>query len=123
MDKIAQKIAALGVPALVLIAAINATGLYGAAALTTALAALGPFGMAGGIATLGVAGIISESITKYGTEKVYKAVIKELYNNRGETKESILRKIDKYPVSKDLKRELIETLNCLDNEKDEETDK
>lgn len=117
MDKIAQKIAALGVPALVLIAAINATGLYGAAALTAALAALGPFGMVGGIATLGVAGIIAESITKYGTEKVYKAVIKELYTNRGETKESIMRKIEKYPISKDLKRELTEMLNGLEGEK------
>jgi len=48
MDKIVSKIAALGVPGLVLLVAISATGLYGAAAITTALAALGPFGMVGG---------------------------------------------------------------------------
>ena len=51
MDKIVSKVAALGVPGLVLVIAINATGLAGGAAITTALAALGPGGMKGGIAT------------------------------------------------------------------------
>ena len=37
------------------------------------------------------------------------AVVKELYK-RGETKESILNKIEKYPVSKGLKRKLRESL-------------
>ena len=44
MDEIVSKIAALGVPGLILIMAINATGLFGGAAITTALAALGSFG-------------------------------------------------------------------------------
>lgn len=39
MDKIVSKIAALGVPGLVLTVAIGATGLAGGAAITTALAA------------------------------------------------------------------------------------
>lgn len=43
MEKIVSKIAALGVPGLVLLIAISATGLTGAAAITSALAALGPF--------------------------------------------------------------------------------
>ena len=41
MDKIVSKIAALGVPGLVLTVAIGATGLAGGAAITTALAAIG----------------------------------------------------------------------------------
>lgn len=45
MDKIVSKIAALGVPGLVLTVAIGATGLAGGAAITTALAAIGPGGM------------------------------------------------------------------------------
>ena len=52
MDKIVQKVAALGVPGLVLVVAISATGLAGGAAITAALAALGPGGMIGGIAGL-----------------------------------------------------------------------
>ena len=46
-------------PGLVLVVAISATGLVGAAAITAALAALGPGGIIGGIVTLGVIGLIS----------------------------------------------------------------
>lgn len=108
MDKIVSKVAALGVPGLVLIIAIGATGLAGGAAITAALAALGPGGMIGGIATLGVLGLISEGIAKYGMDAIFSAVVIEY--KRGETKESILNKIKKYPVSKDLKRKLQESL-------------
>ncbi|MGO8433483.1 hypothetical protein, partial [Rhizobium johnstonii] len=66
MYKIVSKIAALGVPGLVLTVAIGATGLAGGAAITTALAAIGPGGMIGGLVKLGVIGLISEGISKYG---------------------------------------------------------
>lgn len=110
MDKIVGKVAALGVPGLILIVAIGATGLAGGAAITTALAALGPGGMIGGIATLGVIGLLSEGIAEFGFDAIFDAVVKELYK-RGETKEVILKKIEKYPVSKDLKRKLRESLH------------
>jgi hypothetical protein len=113
MDKIVAKIAALGVPGLVLVIAISATGLAGGAAITAALAALGPGGMIGGIATLGVLGLISEGIAKYGMDAIFSAVVIELYK-RGETKESILNKIQKYPISKDLKRRLRESLEKVE---------
>jgi len=58
MDKLVSKIAALGIPGLVLVTAIGATGLAGGAAITTALAALGPGGILGGIATLGIIAFI-----------------------------------------------------------------
>ena len=109
MDKIISKVAALGVPGLVLVIAIGATGLAGGAAITTALAALGPGGMIGGIATLGVIGLLSEGIAKYGVDAIFSSVVKELYK-RGESKESILKKIKKYPISRDLKRKLKESL-------------
>ena len=49
MDKLLDKIAALGVPGVVLAVAMETTGYVGAAALTTALATLGgPLGMLGG---------------------------------------------------------------------------
>ena len=63
LDKIADKIAALGVPGLVLVIVMGTTGWAGAAALTTALAVLGgPLGMLGGIALLGVMLLISRAI-------------------------------------------------------------
>lgn len=39
----------------------------------------------------------------------------EELHKRGETKESILRKIDKYPVSNDLKRKLKESVEKAEN--------
>ena len=107
MDKIVSNIAALGVPGLVLTVAIGATGLAGGAAITTALAAIGPGGMIGGLVTLGVIGLISEGISKYGVDAIFSAVVKELYR-RGETKEQLKQKIKRYPISKDLKRKLNE---------------
>lgn len=112
MDKVISKIAALGIPGLALLIAINASGFAGAAAITTALAAIGPGGMVGGIITLGTSIVIIESISKFGFDALYSGVIKELYK-RGETKKSIREKINKYPVSKDLKRKLLETVDKL----------
>ena len=65
--------------------------------------------MIGGIATLGVIGLLSEGIAKYGVDAIFSSVVKELYK-RGETKETINEKIEKYPISKDLKRKLRESL-------------
>lgn len=75
---------------------MGATGLAGGAAITAALAALGPFGMLGGIATLGVIGLVSQAITEYGFDAICTGVIKEIYK-QGETKESILKKVQGYP--------------------------
>ena len=78
MDKLVSKIAALGIPGLVLVTAIGATGLAGGAAITTALAALGPGGILGGIATLGIIGLISEGIAQYFC--CYKRIISKRRN-------------------------------------------
>jgi hypothetical protein len=113
MEKVISKIAALGVPGLVLFIAMGATGLAGGAAITTALAALGPFGILGGIATLGVIGLISQATTEYGFDAIFTGVIKELYK-KGETKESILKKVESYKISKSLKRKLVDEINNYD---------
>ncbi len=109
MDKIIKKIAALGVPGLVFTVAIQLTGLAGAAALTTALAALGPGGIVGGVMSLCLLGAIADAIAEYGFDAIARGVIKELYC-RGESKESIKRKIRKYPVSSKLKSSLCDTV-------------
>ena len=103
IDKVVEKIAGLGVPGIVLVVKMGATGFTGAAALTTALAFFGgPFGMLGGIATLGVTAFIASAIIKYGYKEILKAVLKE-HIKRGKTKQEILRKIKDYPISKSLK--------------------
>ena len=112
MEKVISKIAALGVPGLVLLIAIGATGLSGAAAITAALAALGPGGIIGGIVLLGVIGVIVDGVAEFGFQAIFAGVVKELYH-RGETKESILKKIDKYPLTKGLKLKLKEEINTI----------
>lgn len=112
LEELAAKLAGFGVPSLMFTAAVEATGFAGAAAVTAALSALGPGGMIGGLAFLGVSGLLAESITKYGANAIYIAVIKQLYKN-GETKESIKKKIYSYPVSKGLKLKLFDVLQRL----------
>ena len=112
MEKIISKIAGLGVPGLILVVTISATGLAGGAAITTALVAIGPGGILAGITTLGVIGLVSEGLTEFGFDAIFTAVVKELYK-KGENKTSILRKIEKYPVSKSLKRKLREKLSKM----------
>ena len=109
MDKLVSKLTALGVPGLVLLIAISTSGLVGGAAIIAALAALGPGGIIGGIATLGLMGLVAHGIAEFGVEAISKAVIKELLR-KGESKESILKKISKYPISKSLKRSLKEVV-------------
>lgn len=55
-------------------------------------------------------GLLSEGLTEFGFDAIFTAVVKELYK-KGETKESIIRKVEKYPVSKSLKRKLKEELD------------
>ena len=112
MDRIVNKIAGLGVPGIMLMVAISMTGLSGAAAITAALALLGPGGMLGGIAFLLLAGAITSALTEFGFDALFKAVIKKLYKN-GETKETIRRKIEKGPWSKKLKAKAISDLSKL----------
>ena len=54
IDKVAEKIAALGIPGLVLIVFMTGSGFSGRAAIVVALATLGgPLGMLGGISFWG----------------------------------------------------------------------
>lgn len=112
LDKTAEIIAGLGVPGLVLFAAMAFTGYFGAAATTTALAALGgPIGMLGGIGVLCLLALISRGLTKWGFETIGKKVIEKLIE-KGDSIESIKTKIDSYKfVSKDLKLNLKDFIN------------
>ena len=110
MDNVIKKIAALGVPGLILLVSIELTGLAGAAAVTAALSALGPGGMVGGIMTLLVIGIAVDGIAEFGFDAIAKGVLRELYC-KGETKESLKKKVKKYLVSSKLKTHLYEVID------------
>ena len=91
--------------------AMAVSGWAGAAALTTALAALGgPLGMLGGIALLGVLGLISRAIAEYGFEKIAIAVIKEL-QRKGRKREAVLKEIQSYPISRGMKLKIVDAVN------------
>jgi len=105
-DKLIARIIALGIPGLVLVVAIFTSGFVGAAAIVAALAALGgPLGMVGGILALGLLVLIGQAITEYGFETVFCSVLRGL-KERGNTKEQILKKIDSYLISLELKLKL-----------------
>jgi hypothetical protein len=75
MDEVVKKIAALGLPGVILVVTMAATGLTGAAAITAALAFLGgPAGMLGGIAVLGLTGLITDALAEVGLEDLLTAI-------------------------------------------------
>ena len=72
------------------------------------------------VAGLGIPGVmlmvaismIASALTEFGFDALFKAVIKKLYQ-KGETKETIKRKIEKGPWSKKLKAKAISDLEKL----------
>jgi hypothetical protein len=105
-DKLIARLIALGIPALVLVAAIAWTGLAGGAAIVAALALLGgPLGMMGGVLVLGLLVLISHAIADYGFETVFLRVLRGL-RAKGYTKAHILKTIEGYPISLELKLKL-----------------
>ncbi len=112
MDEFVRKAAALGLPAIMLVIVMATTGLAGAAAITTALAALGgPAGMLGGIALLGIIGLATETLSKYGLEAVLIGIYRQRLQN-GNSKSSLCGEIRNLPISTELKRTLKEELGC-----------
>jgi hypothetical protein len=102
MDEVVRKIVALGFPGVILLVTMAFTGLSGAAAITAALAFLGPGGMLGGIAILGISGLIADALSKYGLQEILKNVYLER-KQKGESIFSLQKEIGKLPISNDLK--------------------
>ena len=105
-DEIIDKIAALGIPALIFIVLMHIAPVAGAAALTWALSVLaGPFSMPVGLLTLGLIGLLSYAVTHYGFDRVYGDLVDKM-KAQGHTLEEILATIDSFPISKKLKAQL-----------------
>ena len=114
MDKLISKLTALGVPGLVLLVAVHATGLAGGAAILAALAGLGPGGIIGGIVTLGLIGLISEGLSEYGMDAIACGVVEGLMKG-GFSAEEIMEKVEKYPISKGLKKSIADVVRRYGN--------
>ncbi|MFB8798221.1 MAG: hypothetical protein U7126_29260 [Microcoleus sp.] len=119
MDKLVGKAAALGLPAIILLIVMATTGLTGGAAITAALALLGvplaavggPAGMLGGIALLGIIGLATETLSKYGLEAVLIGIYRQRLQN-GESRSRLCGEIRNLPISGEMKRRLDEEFGC-----------
>ena len=111
MDKVVQKLVALGVPGLILLAIAATTGLAGGAAIVTALSiAGGPFGIIGGVAAMVALALAVDAIAEYGFEAIGKQVVKGL-EEKGMSKAEIRKEINSYSMLSDsLKKKLYEVL-------------
>lgn len=97
-----------------MLVAMAASGWAGAAAITTALAAMGgPAGMVGGVCVLVACGLISKGLAKYGFRRIFEATVRGL-REKGMSKDEILSRVERYPISKDLKLRLKDLLDNLD---------
>ncbi|MDJ0678076.1 MAG: hypothetical protein QNJ36_22280 [Calothrix sp. MO_167.B42] len=93
MDEVIKKIAALGLPGIILVVVMASTGLTGAAAITAALALLGgPGGMLGGIGVLGLTGLITDALAKVGFEDLLTGVY--CFRRQSESQGKLLEEID-----------------------------
>ena len=106
MDEFVERLAGLGIPALIFFIVMSTTGLAGAAAITSALALLGPGGMIGGVITLIVIGSGASVIAKYGYSAIITATCKKIMEKDHLSKDEMCAKIDKYPITKGLKEKV-----------------
>lgn len=112
MDEFARKAASIGLPAVLLLVVMATTGLFGAAAITSALAMLGgPAGMLGGIAMLGIVGLAADMLSKFGLEALLLAIYEQRAHN-GESRSNLCNEIQGLPISEDLRRALREKFGC-----------
>ncbi|OYE01931.1 hypothetical protein [Nostoc sp. 'Peltigera membranacea cyanobiont' 232] len=111
MDEIVSKLAGVGLPAIVLLITMASTGLAGAAAITAALAMLGPGGMVGGIVLLGIIGLASDALTKYGLTALLQGIYEER-RRRGESLQTLCREIDGLPITNELKLVIRNHIGC-----------
>ncbi|BAY50330.1 hypothetical protein SAMD00079811_79590 (plasmid) [Scytonema sp. HK-05] len=104
MDEIVKKLAGLGLPGVILVV-LTATAGGSSAAVAAALTAWGgPFGIVGGIALLGLIGVVTDAIAGYGLE----AILKAIYTERSKTEavRFLLKEIQDLPISDELKLKL-----------------
>ena len=110
LDRLVSMLVGLGVPGLILLVAMGATGSAGAPALTTALIALGgPGGAIAGISVLVLCSLISAGLANFGFRKVFEAMVLDLLE-KGISKQNILERVACYSLTRRLTIRLIKLL-------------
>jgi len=111
MDKVVQKLVAMGIPGLILLAIAGTTGFAGGAAIITALSVMGgPFGLMGGAVALAALALTIDAVAEYGFEKIARGVVAGL-EKKGKSKNEIRKTIDGYKLlSKTLKNKIKNSL-------------
>lgn len=103
VDTIISKLAAVGIPGLVILAVGATSTLVGGAAIIMALSTLGgPFGIMGGIAAVALLAVTIDALSEYSFEYIGKKVVEQL-KEEGKSDYEIRNEIDGYPISDDLK--------------------
>lgn len=104
MDELTKKLAGLGLPGIILVILTVMLGGSSAAVAIALTTVGGPFGIVGGVALLGLVGLVGEAIASHGIE----AMLKTIYTERCkvESVSSLLREIADLPISADLKLKL-----------------
>jgi hypothetical protein len=97
MDEFIRKVVAVGLPIIILMVTMAATGFTGAAAMSKALAFLGgPVGMLGGIAVLLFTALITDTLAKIILEGCLISIYSQRRQTQPQTK--LLKEIDFLPL-------------------------
>jgi len=105
LDDIISYIAAIGIPALLYILSLCFSGYSGAAAFASAMKVIGLGKQNRGPIVLLLLSLLSKMAAKFSVKMIASLVLQQLYRD-GESEESLIQKIDRYPMSEATKIEL-----------------
>ena len=102
----------MGIVLIVAITTAMSSGLAGGSVYTTTLAAIGPFGIVGGLVSLCVFGLVSSLITDSGVDKIMIAIISDQLKTRN--KEELADDINNSKlISKDMKLKICDCIKMF----------
>ncbi|NEO97874.1 MAG: hypothetical protein F6K58_04030 [Symploca sp. SIO2E9] len=111
MDEVVKKVAALGLPGVILVIAMATSGAMGSTGLVSTITGLGgPLGLVGGLAFLGLMTGVGDVISGYGIDAILTAVYEE--RKKKENLSSLRKEVKELPISENLRSTL---LNVLDS--------
>lgn len=108
MEEIIRKLAALGLPGVILVTLAATSAGSNAAVVATLTALGGPFGIIGGIGLLGLLGVVGDLLVEYGIESVLQLIYNE--RSKSESISSLVQEINNLPIKDELKTKLIISL-------------
>jgi ElaB/YqjD/DUF883 family membrane-anchored ribosome-binding protein len=113
LEEIGQKLGDWGLPAMafaIAVAEVGTVGYAGGAVVAAALALLGgPFGVIGGLASLGVLTLIASAVSEHGIEAILIAGIRA-WRAKGKSDEDLFGELNQWPIGDSLKAKIAERL-------------